>query len=919
MMPRLRTHCLALLAFTLGANARLGALITSPATLDLLTGQVDVQVSVELEGAGSWTLQAMQDGQDGVLLASGGGSVAPGTTVYSGSLPQGPVSLVLDVTGENASASHEVRVVATATPLNGWPFRQGELAFSSLLHPMAEGRDGGVLVARQAEGSREAVEMGELVWLDGAGAPLPGWPLPLFSLSQALSPRSEPILMRRQGEDRLAVVSKTHVLEFNRQGALEDQVACGGLPMGEAVLLHRSGAGDCLALPVLTTDGPVLRLLDAQAGTTETVELPGTPLWSRPVLGDFTADGQVDLVVLVNGPTGPQALLIDGRTRQSSNLADLPVAQWVSASAGDLDGDFEQDLVLVARGGLVLVLNRNQELWRQELPASTLGPAALMDIEGDQRQEVALLAQDAGGTLRLLVWDAEGGALPFSGATACTQGSAVHPPQLVRDEGGVPHLLLAVEAGGGAWASCVLDMDLQGQVMDRGWWLPTAFSGTPRLLDVDGNGTLEVVAGDERGRWVAWPAGWQDVHPPHPRGDARHGGLTLQPVGPGVMPDVLAGAMALADQLELQDDQRVEDLCLERGRLVVDTAFRPGGVLTVDSGATLGLGVNAEVIGAQAVPIRLRGRLQITGGGAGAAFMPGPSASTPANTLLSRLDVHYLPGSHVTLRQCLLHALPSALVVEACSLSLDSCWFLAGAHGLVARHAVVRATDCLFQPSENLLQILDGSRLEMDECVVTSSPATALYAHGAFVRLHNTQFLTCEEALRLEGGTVSVLDSVHFQANGRDVVLGVDHGVLDLHDCDFMESREAGLVNESGEAVVAVSCHWDADQPSLGPVIRREDRPSPVKPVVIPNPVFDVEPGPMVDGDEPLEWSPVEFSVGGIPIHVEYRVYRSLLPYDVVRPENLVAVTSTTAWRDPNHHAKCFYRVTASMGKQVVD
>ncbi len=920
MMPCLRTACLSLLLATTVAQARLGAHIDWPADLDLVTGPAEVRLNVELDGQeGSWSLQALREGQDALLLASGTESLLPGSLVFSGNLPTGAVTLVLAVEAPGASATHEARVASVEAPLAGWPFRQGELNYSALLHPMAEELDGELLLGRQAEGDREAVEMGELVWLGTDGNPLPGWPLQMSALSQALSPRSEPLLMRRADELRLAVVSKTHVLEFGRDAQLRASLSCGGLPTGEAVLFQQGVAGDALALFVLSPDGPSLKLLNAESGQAQSFPLPGMPRWSRPVLGDFSGDGQLDLLALVEMGATVQAILVDGRTFQSSLMASLPNVQWVSALSGDMNGDFRQDLVLSSRDGLVLAIDAQQELWRRDLAGLVTGPATLMDLEGDHLQEMAFLAQALDGSLQLHALDSQGQNLPFSGVVVAATGSTQFAPQLVKDQSGLPHFLLTIGKSGEGWASWVLDMDLQGQLAEHAWCLPTGFSGTPRVVDIDRDGCLDLVAGDERGRWVAWPTGWRQASPPHPRGDRRHGALFLQPIPAGAETDVLGGALAVEGTLDLTEGQVVEDLHLVRGSLRVNTAFQPIGHVVVGSGSSLFLGTNAQLSGTDMVHVKVEGLLDVVGSGAGAALMPGPSSCTPSNALVSQLDLNLLPGSHLALHHCLLHSLPRPLVAESCSLSLDSTWVLAGARGLLARNAVVRAVDCLFQPSHENLQALDGTRMELDYCVFTSSSATALLARDSYLRLHGCQFLTCQEGLRLEGGMVTVLDSVHFQANDRDLVLGADHGVLDLFDCDFMESQEAGLVNGSTELVIAESCHWDAQVPTVGPVERRQDRLFPVKPTVVPSPVFNVEPGPMVDGDEPLEWIPVEFSVGGIPIHVEYRVYRSLNPYDVVRPENLMAVTPMTAWRDPEHLPKCFYRVTASMGKQVVN
>jgi hypothetical protein len=164
-----------------------------------------------------------------------------------------------------------------------------------------------------------------------------------------------------------------------------------------------------------------------------------------------------------------------------------------------------------------------------------------------------------------------------------------------------------------------------------------------------------------------------------------------------------------------------------------------------------------------------------------------------------------------------------------------------------------------------------------------------------------------------------VLDSVHFQGNQRDLVLEAPPTELEVSRCDFVETHVVGIANGSGRALDALECHWDLQLAATGPLRRGGDLVHPVKPLVIPQPVFRVDTGPMVDGDDPLEWDPVEFSVDGIPIKAEYWVYRSSKPYGLLKPENRVAQTSMTTWRDPDPLPASFYCVTVSIGKPAVD
>jgi hypothetical protein len=783
---------------------------------------------------------------------------------------------------------------------------------------MAECGQGEIVAARIAGVAREAQNLGELLWLDAQGQTLPGWPVAFVDLMQAISHRSEPLLVRRGAEQHVLAATKTHLVELDRTGQLCSQASCNGLPLGPPVLLPIAGAGVHCLIYVQQQEQASLLQFDASLQHVAGVPLPGQPAWPRPVLGDYNGDGRLDVLMLLRQGGGLQLHMLDGASGELDLLHVLPDMEIVSIASGDLDGDLVPDLVLAARRGPVLALDLDGLKWSAAIPAATLGQFTLADLDGDGAQEVALLCRHDDGAVRLQVLNASGAFLPLAGFVVATEGKAVQPPQLVRDAVLGPRLLLTIDPAEDAWATRLMAVDLAGHVEERDWWLPEAPNGPPRLTDLDGDGSLDLVAGDRLGRWVAWPTGWQDLRPPHPLGDRRRGALTLQPLPPGTTPDLLGGAVALPESgLDLADVELM-DLELVRGSLRLSGELLSQGGIWVGPLGSLSLDDRCQPACCGRLPLAVEGRFELRGTGV-VAQMPQPGIQTPANNLLSTLQLTVGRGAHLSFRQCLLHALPEPLAVQACTLSIEHSWLLAGTRGLWTRGVTLRARDCLFQPGTQGLRFQDASDVLLEDCVITSGTGVAVVNRASRLELRGCQVLTCEDGLVAEAGAVMVLDSVHFQGNRRDLILATDHGDLTLQNCDFVESHDVGLLNHSSSSVTATACHWNLQCPTEGPVIRESDRAQPVKPLIIPRPVFAISTGPMVDGDEPLEWDPVDISVGGIPISVEYRIYRSSQPYGLVRLENLAATTSLTRWRDPHYQPICFYCVTASIGKQVVE
>ncbi len=891
------------------------ARIDSPAARSLTSGPVSVHVEVHGPQPGTWRLLDELDGATPVLLATGSGTVEVDQPIYQGQLPAGAHRLVLELLGGPATVVDEQLLVVCAPTQPGWPYQQDLAAIPFDQELMAESVNGEVLLVRPLESERQGVAAGQLVWLDGQGVALPGWPLSLTDLLQSISPHSNPLHVRRGPAEHMLLVSKTSVLELDRSGSLVAQTAVDGLILGEPVLLPVPGAG---YHTLLWVQQETLRLcrFDANLTLVENLPLEGSPCWPRPLLADLSGDGQLDVVLPLRLNGFLRLQVLDVQSGAFSLFNQMLDPDLAGLQAGDLNRDGRPELVLTGRQGLVQALDVDGLRWTHSLVDGVPGALSLADGDGDGRQEVSLLARDTAG-VRFVQLDAEGLETAASGARVAGAGEASIAPLLLEGGPAGPRWLVTVQPWEPeSWAARLLLVSLDGSLEQPDWLLPTQVSGPPRLADLDGDGAVELLAGDAYGRWVAWPTSFHDPAPDHPLGGARHDGLTLQPVPAGAQPGHLGGAVALPDDFLLPYGTEVEDLELISGRLTVTDPWQPHS-LRVATRAELHIQSGAAWSGNNPVPLRLEGRLTVSGN---SNLLDANLRSLAlTNGIVDGMLLDAGPGSLLRLDGVVLSELTRALEVgAACTLEVESSHLLAGSQGVLVDGGILRVHNSLLQPGSAGL-VLNQGRAEIRGSVISAAvAAVALDCQSSVLDLRDCTILTCGDGVRVSGSSSAQLDSVHFQSNQRDLSVS-GAATLSLSHCDFVETHQVGVDNATRRLLTARNCFWNLQTPAQGPILFVDSMSEPIKPLVIPRPVFRVDTGPMVDGDDPLEWEPVEFSVDGLPIKVQYRVYRSSMPYQLLEPKNLVGETALTCWQDPNPLPASFYCVTACIGKPVAE
>jgi len=559
--------------------------------------------------------------------------------------------------------------------------------------------------------------------------------------------------------------------------------------------------------------------------------------------------------------------------------------------------------------------------WQQQLPGRHLCPASLADLDGDLDQELLFVDWAEGSETRLRAYHGDGSAsMVYDGLALGIDRHASHAPLAVNLNGIIAkELLIAlVENDPVNKPGRIVVVGSNGQLWSTEYFLAGQARSAPLILDLDQDGSLDLICQDDKGLTCAWSTGADDPDPGHVLGDFRHAGNFLQPLpGQSGSCGTLAGRVIIQDTLTVEPGETLSawHLRLVEGRLEVDGELNLVGDLVVGNAGCLAFS-GESLLQPAGAGLDLMGELSLVGQGVEPGYLP--SERTSISTLLNELDLRGHSGSTLRIRNCILNELDRALsIVPGQELLMSDSWYLQSDEGVRMIQAQGDFLRCLFQISGTALELSSSSNAQLRDCIFSSGEAQALRNDASCLDLRGTMFLANEEALWHGPEAVSDVDSCHFQGNRYDVIVdGAPESVV-LRHSDFIEAVETGVLNNASGQVDARECFWNAVQPYVGDVLTDPELAEQVKPLQIPAPVFDVGTGPMVDGDEPLEWAPVDFTINGIPIRVTYRVYRSQDPYTVLEPDNLLVETEQTFCHDTERPNPAFYVVTTSFGKQV--
>ncbi len=287
-----------------------------------------------------------------------------------------------------------------------------------------------------------------------------------------------------------------------------------GLDM-DAGLADVDGDGDLDILIASEFRPNILLLNDGSARFTDGSDrLPQVRRDSEDVaFADFDRDGDVDAVVVTEDDQINEYYRNLGDGRFADVGDDLPVTGTTNGvTAGDVDGDGDMDLVLANNGQNDLILNDGKGGFVD-------GTAERLPVRTDVTQDVSLGDVDGDGDLDLLFGNEGPNRLLLNDGTGHFEDAAeaLPPPdQEGRDqesreadfgdvdgdgdldilEGNVRFFMDKAER-----RNRLLLNDGQGRFTDAGDALPTddANSAEADLLDLDGDGDLDIVVSDVRG------------------------------------------------------------------------------------------------------------------------------------------------------------------------------------------------------------------------------------------------------------------------------------------------------------------------------------------------------------------------------------------------------------------------------------
>jgi hypothetical protein len=255
------------------------------------------------------------------------------------------------------------------------------------------------------------------------------------------------------------------------------------------------------------------------------------------------------------------------------------------------------------------------------------------------------------------------------------------------------------------------------------------------------------------------------------------------------------------------------------------------------------------------------------------------------------------------------------------SVHFEDSWIRDDERSLEINGGVFSAVNTIFEATVPALIAGNNSQLDLSHCIFLTAEAVSVCLDECFCTVDNGLFLSNDTAIRAGDGSVLEITSTNFQGNNTALLITSGDAFVDVHNSSFWGNWNYDIVNNSASLISAQQNFWYLDPLLAGNgeiLITDPLQENPCEPEILSNePITIVPIPPLADGDEPLMWDAVgKYVASGLPVNPTYRVYRSIHPYTVYHPDNLIMVTHTNSWRDPDPPAgRAFYCVTYAINR----